>query len=371
MQKLSYLLLLATVICAVGASAANTSLLPDQFGAWQAEGPSKIVSGQNLYAGSGADVRTDILKESGLTRIEERTYRSGEKELKLSLDVFKDPTGAYQFFTHTTSSSHHRFPLGDEAAFDVGTGSMLLGNFVVIAGPLPNLKPEDLAGLDKDLQTKADHSPYPPLKIYVPNKDQIYGTQKYALGPVGFRYALDQLDQGAFHELEKEVGFNSGVETMMAKYQAGRDGGVLILLEYPTPQLAEQHLHHLEKALPAAAKTAGVNVERKASMLSLVLDGSSREYAQKLRDAVDYETQVTWNESSHTATDPPILVMLVKIIVFTMMFMGVALGLGILYGGLRILIKRSFPGKVFDRPQDIEILQMGLSGKKIDLSDMY
>jgi hypothetical protein len=371
MRKLTYLLLLAAVICAVGARAAETSLLPDQFGAWQAEGLSNISSGQNLYSGFGADVRTDILKESGLSRIEARTYRSGEKELKLSLHVFKDPTGAYQFFTHTTSQSHRRFPLGDEGAFDVASGSILIGNFVMIVGPSPNLKPEDLAGLDKALQLKADHSPYPPLKIYVPGKDQVYGTQKYALGPKGFHYALEQLNQGAFRDLEKEIGFNSGVEAMLAKYQAGRDGGVLVLLEYPTPQIAEQQLHHLEGALPAAAKKMGVNVERKASMLSIVLEGSSKEYAQKLRDAVDYETQVTWNESSHTATDPPIVVVLVKIIVFTMMFMGVALGLGILYGGLRILIKRSFPGKVFDRPQDIEVLQMGLSGKKIDPSDMY
>lgn len=369
MRKLTYLL--AVVVCAVGASAAETSLLPDQFGAWQAEGPSKTVSGQNLYAGFGADVRTDILRESGLTRIEERAYRSGERELKLSLSVFKDPTGAYQYFTQRTSPNHQKIPIGDEGAFEADGGKVLIGNFVVAVGPSPNLKPEDLAGLDKALQTKADHTPYPPLKTYVPGKDQIYGTQKYALGPAGFHYALEQLNQGSFSALEKEVGFNSGVETMLAKYQSGRDGGVLILLEYPTPQLAEQHLHHLEKALPAAAKKAGVNVERKASMLSLVLDGTSKEYAQKLRDAVDYETQVTWNESSHTATDPPIVVVLVKIIVFTMMFMGVALGLGILYGGLRILIKRSFPGKIFDRPQDIEVLQMGLSGKKIDPSDMY
>ncbi len=371
MRKPTYLVLLTAVICSLGASAADTSLLPDQFGAWLAEGPSKTASGQNLYAGLGADARTEILKESGLTRIEERTYRSGEKELKLSLDVFKDPTGAYQYFTHTTSPVHRRFPLGDEGAFETASGSILVGNFVILVGPSPNLNPESLAGLDKSLETKADHTPYPPLKIYVPGKDQLYGTQKYALGPVGFRSGLDQLNQGSFRELGKEVGFNSGAEAMLAKYQAGRDAGVLILLEYPTPQLAEQHLHHLEKALSAAARNGGVNVERKASMLSLVLDGSSKEYAQKLRDAVDYETQVTWNESSHTATDPPILVMLVRIIVFTMMFMGVALGLGILYGGLRILIKRSFPGKIFDRPQDIEVLQMGLSGKKIDPSDMY
>jgi len=29
------------------------------------------------------------------------------------------------------------------------------------------------------------------------------------------------------------------------------------------------------------------------------------------------------------------------------------------------------PGKVFDRPQDIEVLQLGLSGKKIDPTDLY
>jgi hypothetical protein len=86
---------------------------------------------------------------------------------------------------------------------------------------------------------------------------------------------------------------------------------------------------------------------------------------------VNYETQVTWNESSHTATDPPIVVIMVKIFLFTGLFLGVATAVGIAFGGLRVIIKRLFPGKVFDRPQDIEVLQLGLSGKKIDPSDMY
>ena len=158
---------------------------------------------------------------------------------------------------------------------------------------------------------------------------------------------------------------------MLAKFQSGRDHATLLLLEYPTPQIAEQHLHHLAEALPTAAKQAGVDVERKVSMLSLVFDASSKEYAQKLRDAVDYETEVTWNETGHVASDPPIVVILVKIIVYMLMFLGLTVGLGIAYGGMRIVIKRLFPGKVFDRPEDIEVLQMGLSGKKIDSSDMY
>jgi len=372
MRKLTYLFLVVATVCAMGVSAAaESSLLPDRFGSWQAAGPSKITNGQSLNSWFAVDPRREISREEGLTAIEERAYRNGDNEIHLSVSVFKDPTGAYQQFTLSTSTEQHRHAFGDEAAFNASTGNILLGNFVVFVGSTSTLVAEDLAGLDAVLQPKADHTPYPPLRIYLPRKDQVYGTQKFALGPKGFRYALQALKQDSYLELEKELGFNSGLEAMIARYQSGRDGGVLVLLEYPTPQIAEQRLHHLEQALPEAAKKAGVNIERKASMLSIVFDASSKEYAQKLRDAVDYETQVTWNESSHTATDPPIVVVLVKIIVFTMMFMGIALGLGILYGGGRILIKRWFPGKIFDRPQDIEVLQMGLSGKKIDPSDMY
>jgi hypothetical protein len=146
---------------------------------------------------------------------------------------------------------------------------------------------------------------------------------------------------------------------------------VLLLLEYPTPQLAENHLHHLEEALPAGVKRAGVTIERKASMLSLVFAADSKEYAQALRDEVNYETEVTWNEPSQTATDPPLVLIMVKIFLFTGLFLAIATMAGIAFGAIRILIKHLLPGKVFDRPQDIEVLQLGLSGKKIDPTDMY
>ena len=80
---------------------------------------------------------------------------------------------------------------------------------------------------------------------------------------------------------------------------------------------------------------------------------------------------VTWNEPGQKATDPPIMLMMYKIFLFTGLFLGVATGVGIAFGGFRLIIKRMFPGKVFDRPQDIEVLQLGLSGKKIDPTDMY
>ncbi len=371
MRKLTYLFLAAILLSAISVSAADTPLLPGHFGSWQSSSPSKFTSGQALKAFFGQDPRDQVLREAGLTSIEERVYRGENKEINLHLYTFGDPTGAFQYFTQTTSTLQRTFAYGDESAFDAHNGNILLGNLVVFIGSANEMKPQELAGLDTRLHASADRTPYPPLREYLSKQDLLYGTQKYSDGPAGFRYAMLSNRQSAFQELANVVGFEDKVESMLAKYQSGHDSAVLLLLLYPTPQIAEKHLHHLTEALPAAARQAGVNVERKGSMLSLVLESSSREYAQKIRSAVNYETQVTWNETGHAATDPPIVVVLVKILVFTLGFLGFATGMGILFGVARIMIKRLFPGKIFDRPQDIEVLQMGLSGKKIDPSDMY
>jgi hypothetical protein len=90
-----------------------------------------------------------------------------------------------------------------------------------------------------------------------------------------------------------------------------------------------------------------------------------------LRAAVTYETQVTWNEPSQTATDPPWAVVLYRIFVGTGVFMVMAVAFGVAFGGFRIFIKKLLPGKVFDRPEQMEVLQLGLTGHKIDTRDLY
>jgi hypothetical protein len=51
--------------------------------------------------------------------------------------------------------------------------------------------------------------------------------------------------------------------------------------------------------------------------------------------------------------------------------MGVAVALGVAFGGMRVVSKMFFPGKVFDRPEQMDVLQLGLSGKRIDSRDFY
>jgi hypothetical protein len=205
----------------------------------------------------------------------------------------------------------------------------------------------------------------------LPTRDRIPGTEKYALGPAAFRAALSTLNRPEYRALSDVAGFSSGAEAMFAQYQNNHNAAVILLIDYPTPQLAGLHWKHLEQALPPSASSDGTSIERKGTLLAIVLAPSSTSYAARVRDAVNYETQVTWNEPTHTITDPPITTVLAKIIIATGVFMLVAIVFGVAFGGVRVLMKSLFPGKVFDRPEQMDVLQLGLSGKRINSRDFY
>jgi hypothetical protein len=303
-------------------------------------------------------------------RVEERGYQKGGKELEFRLFQLRDPSGAYEVYTSRISSDMHPSTVWGPSAIGNGHLLLLIGNVVVeIAGP-ENASTADLQQFARILKAHADQTPLPPIRAYLP-QGFIDGSQRYARGPAGFRNAIASLKQDEFTNLVDEAGFNLSAEAMFAHYRAGKDEAVLLLIEYPTPQLAEQYLHHLGQALSPAAKQAGTTIERKASLLSLVLKPSSAAYGDSLQKSVNYETQITWHEPRQTLTDPPWVTILTRIFLVTGLFMGVAVALGVAFGGMRVVSKKFFPGKVFDRPEQMDVLQLGLSGKRIDSRDFY
>ena len=48
-----------------------------------------------------------------------------------------------------------------------------------------------------------------------------------------------------------------------------------------------------------------------------------------------------------------------------------ALVAGLSFGGLRLIVKRVAPGKVFDRSSQLQVLQLGLGSKPINSDDFY
>src|SRR5579863_482370 len=337
---------------------AQESPLPKQFQNWKLSSclPKPVVPA--------------IGKEAGMREYSTCKFSSGDNVIGISGGRYHDPSSAFEAYTSQLRAGMVPTNLGQTAAFD-RDGVLILEGTLVLSST-SNISRDDLNALIKAMEAGSEKGPLPPVRTYLPKMGRVLGTERYALGPEAMRAALGEFGQSDMAVLVDAAGFSSGAEAMLARYASpGKGNGVLLLLEYPTPQLAEQHIHHLDEVIPAAAKQAGTEIERKGSLLKLVLSPNSAEYAKSLREAVDYETQVTWNEAGQAATDPPITSTLVKIIMGTGVFMVAALVLGVAFGGVRVVTKRFFPGKVFDRPNQMEVLQLGLSGKRIDPTDFY
>ena len=338
---------------------AQQSVLPDVFGAWR--------------IGSCVDLpeHSELSQEAGMREFRACEFSSGKQKAGIWAGRYRDPSSAYEVYTSLLRPTMQPSTVGRFTAVDDKGLLILVSNIVVGVNQPRNVSTKDLQELASVVAARADKTPLPPIREYLPKEDLVNATQRYALGPEAFRAAAEAEGKPEIAGLTSAVGFAQGAEAMLAQYHHGRDTGVLLLIDYPTPQLAELHMRHLETALSEAAKTAGSVIERKGSLLSVVIAPSSPAYAESLRAAVNYETQVTWNEPSQTATDPPWAMVLYRIFVGTGVFMVMAVAFGVAFGGFRIFVKRLLPGKVFDRPEQMEVLQLGLSGNKIDTRDLY
>jgi hypothetical protein len=364
MRKLCFILVLFLALAAAPWASAQIPVLPSHFGNW---------SGQFVTDdGHAIDLPNMSLleTEAGLTGREWFDYSSGAAKIHVDLAKYRDPTSAYEVYTAYLNPSMHATVLNRTSAVDGDRMLVLLGSFILQVRPVQVISATDLATFVNLVGAHADPTPLPPIRRYLP-KGFLDGTQKYAQGPAGFRNGLVALKRDEFAVLANEAGFVSGAEAIVAEYRSGKDSAGLLLIEYPTPQLAEQHLKHLEQALPSAAKLAGTTIERKGSLLSLVLRPSSAAFGETLRSGLNYETEVTWNEPHQTISDPPMLTVVGKIIIITMVLMVVSVVLGVAFGGVRVLAKTFFPGRFFDRPEQMDVLQLGLSGKRIDSRDFY
>jgi hypothetical protein len=360
MRKLA--LIFATLFFATLAQAQVP--LPSQFGNWTKTHcvDKPAVSALFKEAGDAA----------GATSCQ---YTSGDKSLQVWIEKFHDPSSAYEVYTSGLHPGMLASLVGTNAAVEKDQLWMLTGNLVLRVDSQRAASEEDLRALVKSLEGHADKTPLPDIRAFLPSNGLIQGTQRYSLGSDGYSEAVKSLRREKYVELASEIGFGKSAddaEVMLGSYANGKGGEeVLLLVLYPTPQLAEQQLHHLQPVLAAKPEFAGTTVERDASLLSLVLSPSSPEMAARLRKSIKYDTAITWNEPATTLTDPPWLLVLRTIFVSSVVFCVAAGVAGVLFGVFRLLMKRLFPGKIFDRTKSVELLQLGLNSKPVNPDDFY
>ena len=359
-------LLLIALFAFAAIPAAALGILPSSFAGWAADASSP----SEALSGGAAQVPQPVLAEYGCVQTESRQYLRGKSPLTVSLYKLKDPSGAYGLYSFLRTPDMPRTNLAEHSSMTQDRALVLLGNLVV------EVRAKELAKLHGDLKAlvaavlpQAQSGLFPTMSDHLPRRGLIERTDHYVLGPA----ALYQFMPVAS---EDWLGFSQGAEAELARYRSGGHEITLLIADFPTPQAAQKKLGELPRKINlngsnAAGAAPALYARRSLTLLAIVSGAQTQAEADALLTQISSTAEVTWNEPNFELTEPSIGAMIYGAIIGTLIICAFAVISGIAFGGVRLAIKRIFPGKVFDRSSQMQVLQMGLTSKPINAEDFY
>ena len=351
----------------ISSSAASSNrVLPTDFAGWQVKGT--VARSDDPAIADAAN--TPVLKEYGFQHSEKATYtRDDGRNLTITAIVFDDASGAYGAFTFYNSPDMGEENIGSQAAFLNNRVLFCQQNVLVTAvfDKMSVMSASQLRQLATMLPLAEGGKGKPPLlPLYLPKrafgKTFEKNTTKYILGPV----ALDRLKSPLPVAM---VDFNSGAEVVIGKYAAPSGDATLMIVEYPTPQIAADRLRQIDALHQTAGQTqvaatiadVGPFFDIRSGPIIAIASGPlSKSEANSLLSPISYEADVTWNENTYLSKKNNVANFLFNAILLSMFLIGLSLVAGIAFGGVRLLVKRFFPDSVFDRPETMEFISLHL-----------
>jgi hypothetical protein len=340
------------------------SILPHEFAGWQLQGDIQT-SNDSAAADSTNAV---VLNEYRFTDFASATYtRDDGRTVKIRAARFADASGAFGAYTFYLQPEMRKEQIGDQGA-SLGNrvlfyrGSVLVDAQFSQESPMSGAELRELAGT---LPRPGGNTGNLPTFIeFLPRLDYIPNTQKYVMGPA----ALAALALPVSADL---VDFGASSEVSLARYNTPSGEATLMLISYPTPQLAADHLrkidaaHQLSQQQPAgvsAIEGSGTFFDKRTGPIVAVASGGiSDSDAKTLLGRVNYEASITWNTPAENAEVRDLYKLVLNIVVLCAILAGLAIVAGVAFGGVRLLVKRMYPDKVFDRPEQMEFICLRLT----------
>ena len=148
------------------------------------------------------------------------------------------------------------------------------------------------------------------------------------------------------------------------QYTTEAGSGTLVLLSYPTPQIAEDRRKAFEALRQVSdlnfGKQAGFQVKRSGPILAVTVGDFSNGEAHELLASVNYDADVTWNQNtSPDKSGHDVAVFLISVFTFIGILLGFSLVVGLSFGGLRVLARR-LRGHALDGSDDQEFISLDL-----------
>jgi hypothetical protein len=333
----------------------SPSLLPKAFGGWQMAGAPQISA--NPAAADPAN--PDLLKEYGFTDFEGAVYtRDDGRKLTVKAARFGDTSGAYGAFTYYKLPQMLNEKIGDQGSSLNERILFYRGNVLVDAvfQRLSAMSAAELRELADDLpHPSGPTANLPGLPIYLPKQSYVKNTAKYVVGPLALAAVGAPLPP-------QFVDFSKGAEVVLGDYDLSGERARLMLISYPTPQIAATQLKRIESALQAhELGDSNIAFKRTGPILAMVSGRASNGDTKSLLAQINYDADVTWNEKTYFTRRDNVANLIVGIIILAAIVCGLSVVAGIAFGGFRMVVKRFFPGRVFDRPEQMEIIALHLS----------
>ncbi len=364
MRRILLFCLIGCSLLATAHRAAAQGLLPPSFGSWNSRGREPVT----LDQAAGADAAA--IREYGFVAIERAGYARGADALSVTLYRMADPSGAYGAFTYLRPAGMAPSNAPQYAAASANRTLVVVGNFLIDATGAPIAQSlKDIESLAGRLKSRADHRPFPSIGGHLPTEGKVPGSEHYFLGPIAL-HTLLPAGSGDW------LGFSDGAEAISARFRKGGQEATLLIVEFPTQQIAARHFEsaqaiiHPSSGAPATGSPI-LAAERDDDLISIVFGQSSPAFSDALLKKIIFGHNVVWDEPTYKATDLSWPVYVVGAFTGTGIIMLFSIVSGIGFGMIRVLVKFLFPGKVFDRHGSIEVLQLGLTGRRINTKDFY
>jgi hypothetical protein len=344
-------------------AAPQQAILPQSFGGWQIQGQA-----QTSTDPSSADpTNAAVLKEYRLTDVSAATYtREDGRTLKIRAARFADASGAFGAYTFYLQPEMSKEQIGDQAASLEQRVLFYRGHVLVDASfsresVMSGAELRELAGLLP--RPSGGDAALPTFIEFMPRRGYITNTQKYVMGPA----ALAALAPPVAADL---VDFGVNTEVSLGRYDTSSGEATLMLISYPNSQIAAEHLRRIDAAHQRSQQQSGVSTvenigpffdKRSGPIVAIAAGPVSDSDAKELLGMVNYEARVTWQMPTSDPQVRDLYQLILNIVVLCAILGGLAVVAGVAFGGVRILMKRLYPDKIFDRPEQMEFISLHLT----------
>jgi hypothetical protein len=340
------------------------AILPQAFAGWQMQGTAQTSS----EAATADPTNAVVLREYRFTDVASATYtRDDGRTLRVRAARFADASGAFGAYTYYLHPEMNKEQIGDQGA-SMGDRVLFYRGHVLIdalfskGSPMSGSELRELAGALPRPGGSAGN--LPTFIQFLPSRHYIANTQKYVMGPI----ALASLELPVTSD---QVDFGASSELTLGHYQTPSGEATLVLISYPTPQLAAEHLRRIEAAHGVTdSNHSGVSTingsgtffdKRSGPIVAVATGGISDSDAKSLLGMVNYEASVTWNTPTSDTQVRDLYMLILNIVILCAILGGLAIIAGVAFGGVRILMKRLYPDKVFDRSEQMEFISLHLT----------